>query len=244
MEVRSSTRYFVLAAALLSCGVAFATSYNAVTDFSLTTNVASNTWSYWGSPSNSIVNYFANVTLLPVLFNGSCGFGTSCWDASSGPSNLILQNVTSSDALFPNSDARNGQLTFYTRAGIVDVRFLAPTAGTYNVAGFFEGSANVSETTAEAIAVNGNGTALVFSMTAAVPFGTTNSFSFSVPLAAGGTIDFLVAGDSTTPDQNSLATGFDATITSGSTVPEPSTLSLLLLVGTPLAASLRKRMQR
>ena len=43
MNFCRSTRYLVLAAALLSCGVAFATSYNAVTDFSLTTNVASNT---------------------------------------------------------------------------------------------------------------------------------------------------------------------------------------------------------
>ena len=244
MKFCSSTRYLVLAAALLWCGVAFATSDNATTDFSLTTNVASNTWSYWGSPNASVVNYFSNVTLLPVLFNGSCGFGTSCWDASSGAQNLILQNVTGSDGFFPNSDARTGQLTFYTRSGIVDVRFLAPTAGTYKVAGFFEGSANVSESTAEAIAVNGDGTALVYSMTGAVPFGTTNNFSFSVALAAGGTIDFLVAGDSTTSDLNSLATGFDATITTGSTVPEPSTLSFLLLAGTPLAASLRKRMQR
>ena len=244
MKVRFSARYLVLAVALLSCGVAFATSYNAVTDFSLTTNVASNTWSYWGSPSTSVVNYFSNVTLLPVLFNGTCGFGTSCWDASSGPSNLILQNVTASDAFFPNSDARSGQLTFYTRSGIVDVRFLAPTAGTYNVAGFFEGSANVPEISAEAIAINGNGTSPVFSMTAAVPFGSKNNFSFSASLAAGGTIDFLVAGVSTTSDLNSLATGFDATITSGSTVPEPATLSLLVLAGTPLVAALRKRKQR
>src|SRR5664279_5809550 len=119
MNFCRSTRYLVLAAALLSCGVAFATSYNATTDFSLTTNVASNTWSYWGSTSTSVVNYFSNVTLLPVLFNGSCGFGTSCWDASSGAQNLILQNVTGSDGFFPNSDARKSQLTFYTRSGIV-----------------------------------------------------------------------------------------------------------------------------
>jgi hypothetical protein len=244
MNFCRSARYFVLAIALLSCGVAFATSYNAVTDFSLTTNVASNTWSYWGTTNTNVVNYFSNVTLLPVLFNTTCGFGTSCWDASSGPANLILQNVTGSDGFFANSDARNGQLTFYTRSGIVDVRFLAPTAGTYNVAGFFEGSANTSETTTELIAVNGNATSPVFSMTAAVPFGSTNNFSFSVSLAAAGTIDFLVEGVSTTSDLNSLATGFDATITSGGTVPEPSTLSFLLLAGTPLAASLRKRMQR
>ncbi len=241
MNFCRSTRYLVLAAALLSCGVAFATSYNAVTDFSLTTNVASNTWSYWDSPSTSVVNYFSNVTLLPEFIPGCGGPGIPCW-YDPGTQNLILQNVTGSDALLPNSDARNGQLTFYTRSGIVDVRFLAPTAGTYNVAGFFEGSANVSETTTEAIAINGNGTSPVFSMTAAVPFGSTNNFSFSTSLAAGGTIDFLVAGVSTTG--NSLATGFDATITSGSTVPEPSTLSLLLLAGTPLAAALRKRKQR
>lgn len=101
MKVRSSVRYLGLAIALLSCGVAFASSYNAVTDFSLTTNVSSNTWSYWGSTNTSVVNYFSNVTLLPVLFNGSCGFGTSCWDASTGTDNLILQNVTGSDGFSP-----------------------------------------------------------------------------------------------------------------------------------------------
>jgi hypothetical protein len=206
-----------------------ASSFDAVTGFSLTTNAATNTWSYYGGTSTSVSTFESTVSLLGVLFNTSCGSGTSCWDASSGPSNLILQNVTGANAGFPNSDALNNQLTYYTRSGIVDVRFLVPTTGTYSLTGFFEGSAISSESSQEFIAIDGNVGSPLFNMTGAVALGTTHPFSFgSLSLNAGDTVDFLVAGASTTSDTNSLATGFDATFTTGtSAVPEPGTLALL-----------------
>lgn len=111
----------------LSCG--FAGSFDAVTGFSLTTNVGTNTWSYYGGASTDVSTFEGTVSLLSVLYNGSCGGGTSCWDTSSGAANLILQNVTGADVGFPNSDALNNQLTYYTRSGIVDVRFLVPSTG-------------------------------------------------------------------------------------------------------------------
>ncbi len=210
----------------LSCG--FAGSFDAVTGFSLTTNVGTNTWSYYGGASTAVSTFESTVSLLPVLFNGSCGGGTSCWDTNSGASNLILQNVTGADVGFPNSDALNNQLTYYTRSGIVDVRFLVPTTGVYSLSGFFEGSANISESSEEFIAVDGNVGSPLFDMTGAVPFGATNAFSFgSLSLNAGDTVDFIVAGISTSDDTNSLATGFDATFTTGASVPEPGTLTLL-----------------
>ncbi len=87
-----------LCLACLTMSAASAATFDAVTGFSLTTNVATNTWSYWGTTSTTIGTYASNVALLPVLFNGSCGSGTSCWDTSGGISNLVLQNVTGADA--------------------------------------------------------------------------------------------------------------------------------------------------
>jgi PEP-CTERM motif len=230
----------------LSCG--FATPFDAVTGFSLVTNTATNTWSYYGGSSTNVNTFASTVSLLPVLFNTTCGSGTSCWDATGSISNLILQNVTGATATFPNSGALNNQLTYYTRSGIVDVRFLVPTTGTYSLTGFFEGSATAPESSQEFIAIDGNVGSPLFNMTGAVALGATHTFSVgSLSLHAGDTVDFLVAGISTTADLNSISTGFDATFTQGSTssVPEPGTLALLagglLVLGYKGRRSLQKR---
>jgi hypothetical protein len=238
-------KLLIVFALSLSCG--FASSFDAVTGFSLTTNTAANTWSYYGGTSTAVSTFESTVSLLPVLFNTTCGGGTSCWDTNSGPSNLILQNVTGASQSFPNSDTLNNQLTYYTRSGIVDVRFLVPTTGTYSLTGFFEGSATASESSQEFIAIDGNVGSPLLNLTGAVAFGATNVFSFaSLSLNAGDTVDFIVAGTSTTSDTNSLATGFDATFTQGSTsgVPEPGTVALiaggLLILGYKGRKSLQK----
>ncbi len=210
----------------MGVGSAQATMYNPVTGFSNTTNVATNTWSYWYSNSTAVSTYPGSIALNPDFFS-DCGYGTQCWDQTLVLNDLILNNVTGSTAPFPNGAALNNQLTFYTRSGLELVRFTAPAAGSYDVTGFFEGSAANSETSQEFIAVNSNTASPLLDITAAEPLGQINPFSFMTALAAGGTIDFLVAGVSTTPDLNSLATGFDATITSG--IPEPSTWATLLL---------------
>src|ERR1700730_15124698 len=132
----------LLALGAVSISAALASPFDANSQFSLTTNTAANTWSYWGNTSSTVSTYTTGLTLLPVLFNTTCGFGTSCWDATTTTNILVLQNATGADVLgFPNSDARNNQLTFYTRSGLTLVRFLVPTTGTYNLTGFFEGSA-------------------------------------------------------------------------------------------------------
>jgi hypothetical protein len=75
-------------------------------------------------------------------------------------------------------------------------------------------------------------------LSGAETYGAVNPFSFTTSLAAGGTIDFLVAGVSDTQDQNSLSTGFNATITSG-TVPEPGTWAMMLVGVGMIAGGLR-----
>jgi hypothetical protein len=222
-QSRTGVKLLIVFALSLSRG--FSGSIDAVTGFSLTTNTATNTWSYYGGTSTTISTFESTVSLLPVLFNASCGGGTSCWDTNSGPANLILQNVSGADASFPISDARNNQLTYYTRSGIVDVRFLVPATGAYGLAGFFEGSSSAPESSQEFITVDGNIGSPLFNMTGVVALGATNPFSFSsLSLNAGDTVDFIVAGTSTS--SNSLATAFDATFTN-SAVPEPGTLATL-----------------
>jgi hypothetical protein len=221
-------KLMIVFALSLSCG--FASSFDAVTGFSLTTNTAANMWSYYGGASTNVSTFESSVSLLPVFFNTTCGGGTNCWDATATTNNLILQNVTGTSAPFPNSSALNNQLTYYTRTGIVDVRFLVPTTGTYSLSGFFEGSAIAPESSQEFIAIDGNVGSPLLNMTGAVAQGATNPFSFaSLSLNAGDTVDFIVAGISTTSDLNSISTGFDATFTQGSTsnVPEPGTVALI-----------------
>lgn len=234
---RFATRIFV---ACLTLGAASATSFDAVTNFSLTTNVASNIWSYWATPSTTISTYASNVALLPVLFDTTCGFGTSCWDVTSGINNLVLQNVTGADAFFTptpgTTDARNNQLAYFDRGGIVLVRFTAPSAGSYSVSGFFEGDTDSPVSSTEFIDVNGNVGSPQLNATGVVAEGTTNHFNFVVSLSANNTIDFLIAGTPSS-DYNSLATGFDATITPATGTPEPGSL---LLVGVGLLAGLAR----
>jgi hypothetical protein len=217
-----------VAAAFWLTTILSAATFDPVTQFSLTTNVAGNRWSYWGDPNTSIATYPANISLLPVLFNGSCGFGTSCWDTSSGEDNLILQNVTGLDASFPNSVAPNNALTYYTRSGIVLLRFLVPTTGTYSISGAFKGAAMTPESSEEFITIDQNVGSPLLDLTGAVPFGTSHPFSFSgLSLNAGDTVDFLVAGVSHTGDLNSISTSFTASISNSvSAVPEPGTALL------------------
>jgi hypothetical protein len=233
---------FVLAAA--SVGLAYATPYDAVSQFSLSTNTPTNLWSYWGSPSTNVSTYASTISILPVLFNTTCGFGTSCWDTSSGEQNLILQNVTGADVFgFPNSDARNNQLTYYPRDGIVLVRFLAPTTGSYSLTGFFEGSSPAPESSQDFIAVNENVGSPLFNQTGVLGFGTIDPFNFTLSLNAGDTVDFLVAGVSTTSDLNSLSTGFDATLTASTGTPEPGSLLLLGSGVLGLAGVIRRKIR-
>jgi hypothetical protein len=229
---RSSMSKFTrfVALVLLGASCSLGASFNTLTDFSLATNNATNTFSYWGTTSSDVTNYNSNISLLPVLFSGTCGFGTTCWDMTSSEDNLVLYNATGSDGPFPNGIARNNQVTIYDRDGITLVRFLASATGMYNVSGFFEGNANNPQSTQEVIAVDGNVATAPLDLTGALAFGSKNSFNFNVSLNSGDTVDFLVAGASTTSDLNSLATGLDATITtgaSGPSVPEPAAYVLV-----------------
>jgi len=207
---------------------AFAGTYNPFNDFSAT-NVSGNLWTYWSSNSTTVAGYSGSISLMGTLIAG-CGGGANspCWDQTSGVANLLLQNASGADEPFPNSVAPNGDLTYYTRSGIVLLRFTAPSTSSYSVSGFFQGAATVPESSQDVIAVNQNVGGALLNSSGALAFGTQRTFSFSnVSLNAGDTLDFLVAGVSTTSGSNSIATAFSATITSGAaTVPEPGTFGL------------------
>jgi hypothetical protein len=233
----------MLALGAVSIPAVFAGTFDAETQFSLTTNTASNTWSYWGSSSTTVSTYPSTIALLPVLFDKTCGFGTSCWDATTIIGNLILQNATGSDVTaFPNSDARNDQLTFYPRTGLVLVRFLVPTTGTYDLTGFFEGSASTPQFSQDFIDIDENVGSPLLNSSGGLAFGAVNSFDFTnLSLNAGNTVDFLVAGTST-DGNNSLSTGFDATFTQVTSVPEAG--GFVLLAGGLLVLGAVKKYKR
>jgi hypothetical protein len=228
---------------LFGASSAFAVPFDASSQFSLSTNVAGNTWSYWGATSATVSTYASNSSLLPTFFS-NCEFAGSpplpCWDAAGA--SFIAQNATGSDHTSNSTAiARAGQLTFDPQ-GIALVRFLVAVPGSYAVSGFFEGSstASPSQTSTEFITVNGNVVTPLFNKTGALGLGAVNTFNFSIALNGGDRVDFLVAGVPS-GDIGSLATGFAATITPQSGVPEPGTFVLIVTGLAVLVAWVRRR---
>jgi hypothetical protein len=210
-----------IAAALLASSLAYPTTYNAVTGFELSSNQETNLWSYWGSTNDAIKDYGSNLGLLPIFFE-NCGSSTQCWDTSHGQANLVLLNTTGVNAVFGDATSPNNEISFYTRSGISLVRFLVPTSGTYSIVGFFQGIVTQPTTSADVVAINER----VISLTPELAFGAVKTFRFTQALSAGDTVDFFVAGDLPGAGNNSMATGFNVSISDlgDPSSPEPSSL--------------------
>ena len=209
--------------------------YNAVRDFSLVTPQDTNqTWQYGYTAANG--TGFTNYDTLGQLtgtVGGVTKTGNPKWYPSGQPMSVLLnssggtldynigtQQPVDELAMFPNG---NGQKSI--------VRWKAPSAGTYQVSGLFEGieSAGGATTSDATIVKNVDASnPLLFSTGVPTPnpippmqnpavnfingFGTQAPFSFAITLAAGDTLDFRVGwGSNGTYDYD--GTGFKATIT-------------------------------
>jgi hypothetical protein len=232
MKYTSTT--FALACALLAVPCARAGGiYDVAADFSPTDN-PNGVWSYgWSAALGSAFvadTTTANVSGLdfwegPVT--AAYGLGFPLVDHN-GTANPITLNGT---ALF-----EPGQLAMHPGPDgqYSVICFMAPTAGTYQVAGAFTGLDFVGPTTTD-VHVLVDGMSVFDGLVDG--YQTGPSFGATLTLRAGDTVDFAV-GYGTNGNYLYDTTGLTATLSS---VPEPSTMILALIGSLALAGAARRR---
>jgi hypothetical protein len=214
--------------------------YDLVAGFSGSSN-PNGVWSY----------YYGTGPSSDSLYSSSQSIGTTCVTAVCGwynggaePDSItILQNTTgttfntSTTVFIPNNyvnldpEEYNAEVVFTVPSG---------GAGTYLISGNFYGDDSSENSHPVDILDDGSN---VYSNTIA-SYQQEDSFNFSETLAAGNTITFFVGTGSTGCTYCDLSTGLQGTIslTSGSTVPEPTTW--LFTSAGMLALISRRRLRR
>jgi hypothetical protein len=213
--VRRATRLVGSQSTVLLCGVLIAVNvawagalavsaatYNAVDDFSLIGN-PNGAWSY------GTLSSFTGGTF--TLYNVGQAFSDySVWgNGGTYPNSAGVYNST------PPS----GMLHLDGENFISDVRWVAPSAGTYDVAGYFQrvDPAGVPVS----VRIIENGTTTLFALDGFTTYNVPQEFNLSnLTLSAGATLDFAEGA----PQPWNDSTGLAATITA---VPEPSVFVLL-----------------
>jgi len=194
--------------------------FDAFADFSATLN-PNGVWSY-GQLTGASGGIFS------PLKAGSCGpltgwNNTGTADPSGSPPFIFKGTGTCGTGTPPS-----GQLDLHPGPSGVfpDVRWTSPSAGTVAFSGLFQGIDPVGPTTSEGIVLLNN-TAFLFDQLINT-FGVPVSFSFSLPVAAGTTLDFIVGIG---PDASNAfdSTGFNAHISFQPPVGVPDSGSLVLL---------------
>jgi hypothetical protein len=219
-------------AALAVAGSTQAATYSAVGEFSSSTSNGP-VWGYGTGVTGTSFAPYANFVA------GCLGSGFACWQTPT-PVDLVptvIANLTGSTQdvstiVFPD-DVLLLHPGPVSPAGFTDsiVQFTAPTAGKYDVSGFFETLDVDSHGVGVTIAANGD---ILNSW--ALPGHGIQNFNELVNLAAGQTIDFGVSVDD--GDFYFDSTGLSATITS---VPEPGAWALILLGFSALGVAMRSR---
>jgi len=192
---------------------AMATSYDAVTDFNASSNDAGNTWTYRsGSDGNgSLVTNTGNT--------GASAGSLPYWNGSPYP--YIVQNNTSTLQTNGGTVLYEPNALHLDGGGVgAEVRFTAPTAGSYDLsASFFTGDTSMVTHTVKIIE---NGTTSLYSDS--LSNGTTGSFSQTVTLGAGDWLSFVSTADG---GASFAGTSLQASLSLGSAVPEPATFAVL-----------------
>ncbi len=221
MSKKRSWLYFASLAGLtvtILAPVGHADVFNAVTDFSISSN------------PNGVWSYLAAGALFPLAdgFAGDCGSGVAnaclAWsNFQSIPDGVSMFANTSGATLHPNSstyDARN-YLNIDPQGLSAAVVFTAPATGFYQVAGQFLGDDLFA--TNHPVSVTENGTTSLFAGSIGI-YGQKDPFDFMLSLNAGDSIAFGVATGSGGCSFCNLSTGLWAEVTTDSrpiTIPDP-----------------------
>ncbi len=222
-------------------------SYNALSDFSLSSN-PNGTWSYGWSTTTSPALTFNAYSLIATYGGGGIGFHG--WVAAvAGTVGDTSKSMVGKNG---NVDTTNGTTgtdnllvqhtgTLAGGAPISIVRWTAPSAGTVlSVSGAWTNMKTGTDPTAHHdLLINGAGTNKFSAVGAGGTAGTTNAFSVaSFAVTAGQTIDFIEGpGSNGNSDNASDHVSLDASI-SFQPVPEPATLAAL---GLGAIALIRRR---
>jgi len=216
----------VVLLALLWTAPAFGNSvqYNAVTDFSTTSN-PNGQWSYLMNGS------LFTARPCPIAAGIECW-----WNGGSVPDSPTISKNVTNNPIRENGTVvlPPGELNMDPETISVVARWTAPSEGTWFVSGYFSGI-DTNEGRHPASVILDSSTTL-FS-TSIDRFGEKSLFSFAISLNPGDTVDFEVD-----PGNAGffIGTGFNATISNEPiTTPEPASLSLLLLGVAGLAARRR-----
>lgn len=236
---------FRLSAFLLSLAAvpAFAQTYDAALDFSPTVNAG--TWTYGSKPGGlGAFTRFTDQNAGPALTGAGSGGDLRGWNGneapvpSLGPSYpFVLKNVgTTTHVVSGNAGTPSGYTvptgTLFLHAGpqgSATIRFTAPTAGRYAVAGSFLRIQTSPTTFSQRVRID-SASANLYST---VLSGNGDSGAFALPtvtLAGGETLDFSVVSD---PEFNGGSMNLNATL-AYSPVPEPATILGLSLGGLAL----------
>lgn len=228
-----SSRFFGLSlpvAALLGLAAlpAAAQTYNAANGFSDTSYTNGN-WSYGFETTLG-----TGFTLYDTPFDLSSTIqGVQSSQHLGDPS--VFKNISNSPATYSDITLAPGQLAFHPGPGdqYSVIRFTAPSAGLYDVAGSFSSATTAGVSSDVHILKNGNTASQLYGPSNLTGYPTSQPFSSSnVFLTQGGTIDFAV-GFGANGNYNSDSTALDATIT---VAPEPSQVAPFVFLALGLGA--------
>ena len=204
--------------------------YDAVADFSLSSN-PNGTWSYLSGAPGSAPSLMTQ-TIVTTSQN-------DWWNGQQLPdAAYVAKNPTGSIVFLGTRIQPPWLLNMDPQSNTDITRWTAPSAGVWSFAALF-GGIDVNEQS-HPVEILENGSTVLLSPTTISSYGQVVTFSDTLTLAQGDTLDFIVnTGPSTFAF---LGTGFDVTIQEGSVippfpppppplsgVPEPSSLLLSVL---------------
>ncbi len=208
---------YVIVASILSWLVAPASqagaaTYNAVTDFNLSSN-PNGVWSY----------LYSNTLLSNTISNAT---QQSWWSGQAVPNSVIVGRGPTAGFNGTVSFGTNF-LTLDPESQTVDVRFTAPSAGTYIIAGEFFGAdtqTNCNPCAVHPVLITDlSGT--IYGPQTISTYLQSYAFNLTETLSAGEQVNFLAQTGTGGCSYCNLSTGLEATIT---TTPLPSTWIMIL----------------